>query len=145
MDQTPKRTFQIGKITIHVKVSAADNNGAYTLMEAFVPPGSGASLHRHPTYDDVHFVLEGRYACQLGEETFELGPGEMMFAPRGTAHSFKSIGPDMGHELIVSSPGGIFEKFIAEVTSSDVSSGDPSSGAALDFRAIAAKYGIEHL
>lgn len=146
-DQSPaaKRTYQIGKITLTLKVTAAENGGTYTLMEAVVPPGSGAGLHRHPTYDDVHFVLEGHYKCQLGEEILELGPGEMMFAPRGTPHSFKSVGPEIGRELIISSPGGIFEAFIAEVTESQVNTGGPNSGAAKDYRSIAAKYGIEHM
>jgi mannose-6-phosphate isomerase-like protein (cupin superfamily) len=49
-----------------------------------------------------------------------LGPGDVMFAPKGTPHSVKSIGPETGRELIISSPGGIFDAFIAEVAGSDV-------------------------
>jgi hypothetical protein len=63
----------------------------------------------------------------------------MMFAPRGTPRSIKSIGAETGCELIISSPGGIFEAFIEEVTAA--TKGSP----AMDFRAIAAKYGIEFL
>ena len=67
----------------------------------------------------------------------------MMFAPRGAPHSIKSIGPETGRELIASSPGGIFEAFIAEVTAAMAAAA--SGGAAADFSGIAGKYGIEFL
>jgi mannose-6-phosphate isomerase-like protein (cupin superfamily) len=139
-------SFRLGRITLTFKTTAADSGGAYTLCEAVEPPGSGAGLHRHPTYDETHIICEGRYQCRLGDRELELGPGEMMFAPRGTAHSIKSIGPDTGRELIISSPGGIFDAFIAEVAGpTNDSRGASPHGAAKDLRAIAAKYGIEFL
>jgi mannose-6-phosphate isomerase-like protein (cupin superfamily) len=140
------KTYKLGRITLTFKTCAADNAGAYTLCEAIEPPDSGAGLHRHPTYDETHIVCAGRYRCRLGDEMLELGPGDMMFAPRGTPHSIKSLGPDTGRELIISSPGGIFDAFIDEVAAPVTDGGGPSkSGPATDFRAIAAKYGIELL
>lgn len=140
------KTYKLGQITLTFKTGAGDTQGAYTLCEAIEPPGSGAGLHRHVTYDETHIICEGHYDCQLGEEKFSLGPGDMMFAPRGTPHSVKSIGPETGRELIISSPGGIFDAFVAEVSAAMIDSGSPSkSGPAVDFRAIAAKYGVEFL
>jgi hypothetical protein len=76
----------------------------------------------------------------------KLGPGEMLFAPRGTLHSIKSVGPETGRELIISSPGGIFDAFIHEVVTTVTDRGTPSkSSPAVDFRAVAAKYGIEFI
>jgi mannose-6-phosphate isomerase-like protein (cupin superfamily) len=132
------RTYTLGRITLTFKTTAADTAGAYTLCEAIEPPDSGAGLHRHPTYDETHVICAGRYRCRLGDTMLELGPGDMMFAPRGTPHSIKSIGPDTGRELIISSPGGIFDAFIDELTTSMAAGGR-------DIRAIAAKYGIEFL
>ena len=60
------RTFQLGRITLTVKMSAAETCGAYTLCEAIEPPGAAASLHRHPTYDETHIICEGHYECRLG-------------------------------------------------------------------------------
>ena len=137
------KTYQLGRITLTFKASAADTGGAYTLCEAIEPPGAAAGLHRHPTYDEIHIICEGHYDCQLGDELLKLGPGEMMFAPRGTPHSIKSVGPETGRELIISSPGGIFDAFIADVTATMDSAG--KGGPAADFRAVAAKYGIEFL
>jgi mannose-6-phosphate isomerase-like protein (cupin superfamily) len=137
------KTYQVGRITLTFKATAADTGGAYTLCEAIEPPDSAAGLHRHPTYDETHIICEGRYECQLGDAKLTLGPGEMMFAPRGTPHSIKSIGPEIGRELVISSPGGIFEVFIEEVAGALAVAA--KGGPAVDFRAIAAKYGIEFL
>jgi mannose-6-phosphate isomerase-like protein (cupin superfamily) len=137
------KTYQLGRITLTFKTSAADTGGAYTLCKAIEPPDAAAGLHRHPTYDETHIICEGHYECQLGDAKLKLGPGEMLFAPRGTPHSVKSVGPETGCELIISSPGGVFDAFIEEAAGAmvDASRGGP----AVDFRAIAAKYGIEFL
>ena len=133
-------SYTLGRMTLTFKIGASDTGGAYTLCEAVEPPGSGAGLHRHPTYDETHIVCAGRYQCRLGAATLTLGPGEMMFVPRSTPHSVKCIGPETGRELIVSSPGGIFDAFIAEASAAMA-----APGAAVDFRAIAGRYGIEFL
>ena len=132
------RTYQLGRLTVTFKATAEDTAGAYTLCESFEPAGWSAALHRHLTYDETHIICEGRYECQLGERGLELGPGEMMFAPRGTPHSIKVLGPEAGRELIISSPGGIFDAFIDELTT-------PMEAGGRDIRTIAAKYGIEFL
>jgi len=140
------RTYKLGRMTITFKTSAEDNAGAYTLCEAIEPPDSGAGLHRHPTYDETFIICEGHYEFHVGTRTLKLGPGNMVFVPKGTPHSFKSVGPEIGRQLIISSPGGIFDAFVAEVAASTIDSGSPSKpGPAADFRAIAAKYGMEFL
>jgi mannose-6-phosphate isomerase-like protein (cupin superfamily) len=140
------RTYQLGRLTVTFKTSAEETAGVYSLCETFEPAGWSAALHRHPSYDETHIVCEGRYECQLGEERLELGPGEMMFVPRGTPHSIRCLGPEAGRELIISTPGGIFEAFIHEAaTALSQGPGSPGFGPATDFRAIAAKFGIEFL
>jgi quercetin dioxygenase-like cupin family protein len=140
------KTYTLGRITLTFKTGADDNADACTLCEAMEPPGSGAGLHRHTTYDETHLICEGHYEFQLGEKLLELGPGDTVWVPRGTAHSIKCVGPETGRELLISSPGGVFDRFIAEVAISMTESGSPSlSGPAMDFREIAVKYGIEFL
>lgn len=133
------RRYTLGRIALTFK--PADSGGAYALVEAIEPPGSGAGLHRHPTYDEMHIIVAGAYECRLGDETLSLRAGEMMFAPRGTPHSIKSLGPEAGRELIISSPGGTFEAFIAEVTAAIAATPERPA----DFRGIAGKYGIEFM
>ena len=140
------KTYQLGRIQIAFKACGSDTEGAYTLCETIEPPGSGAGLHRHPTYDETFIICEGRFDFVVNGKSLSVGPGETLVVPRGTPHAFKCAGPENGRQLIISSPGGIFEHFIDEVIASQVDSGDPSKPApAIDFRAIAAKYGMEFL
>jgi hypothetical protein len=46
---------------------------------------------------------------------------------------------------MISSPGGVFDAFIDEVATSMTASGSPTGGPVVDFRAIAARHGIEFL
>lgn len=139
-------TYKLGRIEIAFKACGPDTEGAYTLCETVEPPGSGAGLHRHPTYDETFIICEGHFDFHVAGKDLKVGPGETLFIPRGTPHGFKCAGPELGRQLIISSPGGIFETFIAEVVKAQVDSGDPSKPApAIDFRAIAAKYGMEFL
>ncbi len=139
-------TYKLGQMTMTFTTTAEHNQGGYTLCEAIEPPQSGASLHRHPTYDETFIICEENDEFQLDKEMLRLGPGDTVFVPRGTPHSFLSAGPQVGRQIIISSPGGIFDAFIAEVATSMVDSGSPSRpGAAIGLRAIAAKYGMEFL
>lgn len=113
--------YTLGRIAIAFKACGEDTNGAYTLCETVEPSGSNARLHRHPTYDETFIICEGRFSFRLGDETMELGPGETVFEPRGTKHAFTCIGTEPGRQLIISSPGGIFEAFIADVVGAVVS------------------------
>jgi quercetin dioxygenase-like cupin family protein len=140
------KTYELGRVSITFKTTAEHNSGAYTLCEAIEPPSSGAGRHRHPTYDETFIICAGRYEFELDQEMLNLSPGDVVFVPRGTPHSFMRIGPEVGRQLIISSPSGIFDAFIAEVATSIVGSDSASRrGPAMEFRAIAAKYGMELL
>ena len=106
-------------------------------------PASGAGHHRHPTYDETFIICEGHYDFQLGEKMLKLGPGDTVFVPRGTAHSFICIGPETGRQLIISSPGGIFDAMLAELKGLDT--GSPERAGAQEAKAVAARYGLEFL
>jgi mannose-6-phosphate isomerase-like protein (cupin superfamily) len=126
--------------------TAEHNSGGYTLCETIEPPQSGASLHRHPTYDETFNICKGNHEFRFDKEMLRLVPRDAVFVPGGTPHSFLCVGPQVGRQIIISSPGGIFVAFIAEVATSMVDSGSPARpGLATDFRAIAAKYDMEFL
>jgi len=136
-------TFKIGRMTMTFKTTAHDGWSAYTVCEAIEPPESGAGYHRHPTYDETFIICEGHYDFRLDGKLLKLGPGDTVFVPRGTPHSFVSTGPEVGRQLIISSPGGVFDAMIAEVTMVDT--GSPTGDASEAAKAIATKYGLEFL
>jgi mannose-6-phosphate isomerase-like protein (cupin superfamily) len=136
-------TYKLGRMSMTFKTTATEGWNAYTLCEAIEPPGSGAGNHRHPTYDETFVICEGHYDFRLGGSVLKLGPGDVVFVPRGTPHGFVSTGPEVGRQIIISSPGGIFDAMIAEVTMLDT--GSPTRAASDDARAVATKYGLEFL
>lgn len=47
--------------------------------------GEGADMHEHPE-EQLLYVLEGRFRVDLGDETYEVGPGEASFHPSHVPH-----------------------------------------------------------
>jgi mannose-6-phosphate isomerase-like protein (cupin superfamily) len=135
------KTFKLGRMTMTFKTTAESDWNAYTVCEAIEPPESGAGYHRHPTYDETFIICEGHYDFRLEGKVLKLGPGDVVFVPRGTPHGFVSLGPEVGRQIIISSPGGIFDAMIAEVTLLDT--GSPARRGSDEARAIVRKYGIE--
>ncbi|WP_201830662.1 cupin domain-containing protein [Microvirga zambiensis] len=135
------RTVRLGTIDLTF-LNPGSTHGDYSVCMAHSPPGSGAGLHRHP-YDEWHVIIEGRWECQVGNEVRILGPGGAMFAPGGTVHGLKSLGPDPGRQIGITSPAGVFEALITEIVDAQVDTGGPARAGSSSFREIAAKYGVE--
>jgi hypothetical protein len=109
------------------------------------PPDSGSGLHRHWSYDEAALVIDDKFECHIDGKQTTLGAGESVYWPRGATHKFRSVGPGDGRILFICSPGKIFEDFVERISSSQVDGGSANSGPAVDFRAIALKYGIEFM
>jgi mannose-6-phosphate isomerase-like protein (cupin superfamily) len=89
--------------------------GAFSLVEHPLPPRAlGAPVHTHRNEDEYSYVLEGRVGVQLGDDVIEAGPGDLVFKPRGVAHSFWNAGDEPARLLELISPAG-FENYFREV------------------------------
>ena len=44
-------------------------------------------LHKHLAHTETLYVLEGSGTFQLGEESFDIGPGDYINVPEGTPHA----------------------------------------------------------
>ena len=135
------KTFKLGRMTMTFKTTAENGWNAYTVCEAIEPPESGAGYHKHSTYDETFVICEGHYEFRLDGKMLKLSPGDVVFVPRGTPHGFVCLGPEVGRQIIISSPGGIFDALIAEVAMLDT--GGPTRQASSEAHAIATKYGVE--
>ncbi|MGN6059133.1 MAG: cupin domain-containing protein [Sphingomicrobium sp.] len=143
MKDDPADEMRVGKMTFVFKVRSSDTEGAYTMMEAIVPPESGSGLHRHWSYDEAARVLEGSFDCYVDGAQRMLTAGQSVYWPRGALHKFRSVGPQTGRILFICSPGRGFEEFAQRISQPELETGTAVSGPALPFRAIAADYGIE--
>src|SRR5436853_2037277 len=73
-----------------VKISGADTNGEYGLLEVTVRKGEGSPWHVHPDEDEWFYVLEGEFTVYVGERRLSLPAGAFAFGPNGGPHT--SIG-----------------------------------------------------
>lgn len=55
-------------------------------------PGEGPVLHTHP-YPETWVVRSGRAEVVIGDERFEVGPGDIGVTPAGVPHKFANLGP----------------------------------------------------
>ena len=93
--------------------------------------------------DETWYVLEGAYTALLGDDEVALGPGAYAFVPRGTVHAFTNAGAATARMLVLVTPGGIHEQFLAEVGDAD---GRPAWQPDMErVLAVAPKYGVSFL
>src|ERR671938_424967 len=126
---------------VRFMIGAETAGGGFSLVEHPIAPRSlAAPLHRHANEDEYSYVLEGRVGVQVGDETLEAGPGELVLKPRGQWHAFWNPGDEPARLLEIISPGG-FEQYFAEISPLL-----PPNREEPDFErlgAVMARYGLE--
>src|SRR5262245_53044404 len=70
--------------------------------------------HVHGREDELFYVLEGEHVVEVGGEEHRVGPGGLVFAPRGIPHAQRRVVPGDGRLLVLTTPGG-FEGFFREL------------------------------
>ena len=94
--------------TIHLR--SEQSAGELSIIELRLAPGwDGPPLHHHD-FDEAFYVLAGELTFQLGERRRVAGPGEVVFAPRGSHHTLANHGSSGARYLLVCTPGG-FERY----------------------------------
>ncbi len=130
--------LRFGEVEVVVKASSDTTGGAFTVFEENEPVDT--PLHVHENEDELFYVLEGRHVFQVGEAEFQVGPGGLVFAPRGVPHAQRRMVPRSGRVLVLTSPAG-FEGFFRELADADR---DGSIGPEAYVRA-SKKYGVTWL
>jgi len=123
--------------TVVIKISGEETGGAYAAMEVFTETGMGPPMHRHSREDETFFVLEGEHEFSVDGQSIKAGPGTLVYAPRGTVHTFRNLSSKTGRMLVTVQPAGL-EKFFAELDA--LPPGPPDMSKVLP---ILEKYGLE--
>src|SRR5262250_517189 len=87
-----------------------ETNGAFSLFEAILVPGTEPPPHVHSREDELFYVLEGEFDVYVGEEVFNGTTGECIFLPRFKPHAFIIRSPRL-RLLILFAPAGVEEAF----------------------------------
>ena len=81
--------------------------GDYASLAAFVynlPVGKRIPLHKHPTSDELFFIIKGRFRFRVGERTLVAVPGDVVQGKMDIPHTFENIGDEPGVFLSVKGP-----------------------------------------
>ena len=100
--------------TVQVKISGQQTNGAFAVVLDTTPAGSGPPPHIHHREDELFIIVEGSYRFLVdGQWSNILGPGAVVYTPRGNRHTFQNVGETPSKHWIVATPSG-FEQFFAQ-------------------------------
>jgi len=90
----------------------AETGNAYVVEIGVFPPGEGPPLHKHPSTDEMFYVADGEATFVLGDRELPVTSGDLVFVPRGTAHTVWVSGGGPVRGLIVISPGDAIHEFV---------------------------------
>lgn len=68
-----------------------------------IEKGKGALPHKHTGIEQVCYLLEGAAHVEIGDESFDMKPGEACFFPAGMMHVF-TVTSDRARVLVIYSP-----------------------------------------
>ena len=112
-------TYQYAGGTISILLSSGETGGQFAVWESVQKPGSEPPLHVHHSSDEIFIVMEGDMRFMVGEQILEAPAGSIVFAPKGTPHTFKIKSPQ-AKALTLCTPAG-FETWFRELGSPAVS------------------------
>ncbi len=99
----------------------------------------GPRLHYHHSQDEWFFVRQGEFLFQVGDDRFQLGVGDSIFAPRKVPHAFANIS-DEGILMIIYQPAGTMEQFFLD--GGQLLLTDPSQH---EWQALCRLHGVENV
>ena len=87
----------LGASTLRLKADGTHTGGDLAFYEYVSEPGAvGPPQHLHHSHDETFYVVGGEYEFTMGEDRHTLTAGGFLFLPRGTPHTFRNAGTDLG-------------------------------------------------
>src|SRR5215472_6166761 len=107
MPRTPAHEIiRLGQIEVQFRLDATQTYGAFTMFEFRVPIAARVPVpHSHESFDETVFGLDGVITWTVSSELVTVGPGDVLFIPRGTVHGFNNRGTVLARALSVITPG----------------------------------------
>jgi mannose-6-phosphate isomerase-like protein (cupin superfamily) len=93
------------------KLTTEQTGGVLSLGLATTAPGKSVPPHVHYREEEMFLILEGEYRFLIdGKWTENVGPGSVVFLPRGCEHTFEVVGETPGKHWTLQTPSG-FERY----------------------------------
>ncbi len=126
---------------MHLHLDGSQTGQQLTLWTNVTPPGGGPPPHYHLREDELFVVLEGKARFYDKGQWTDVPVGGVVFAPRGSVHTFQNVGDTPLRMQITATPSG-FDQFFARCAE-EFSRGGPPDMARLV--KISADYGIHYV
>ncbi len=81
--------------------------GDYASLAAFVynlPAGKRIPLHKHPTSDELFYIIKGRFRFKVGGRELIAVPGDVVQGKMDVPHTFENVSDEQGVFLSVKGP-----------------------------------------
>jgi len=76
-----------------------------SLAEARLAPGLTTTPHYHPRTEEIYYILEGTGLLRIAGEARDVGPGDAIAIPPGSAHQITNTGRELLRFLCCCAPG----------------------------------------
>jgi quercetin dioxygenase-like cupin family protein len=86
------------------------------LVKNTVYPGFPPFPHKHP-HEQILTIFSGTADVTVGDETFRMGPGDMVYVPSNTVHDFRVVGDEPVINYDVFAP--VREDFLMQLSKED--------------------------
>jgi mannose-6-phosphate isomerase-like protein (cupin superfamily) len=100
--------------------SAAQTNGAYSVVEIVAEHGYGTPMHIHENEDEHFVVVEGTASLVNGEQAFEATAGAAITLRKGIPHAWCNRSSAPLRLVITNVPGGIEEALRLSANGADI-------------------------
>jgi mannose-6-phosphate isomerase-like protein (cupin superfamily) len=114
-----------------LRTSAADTNGAYSVVEIVSDAGDGTPMHIHQIEDEHFIILEGTARIASGDKTFDAVAGTAVTLSKGVPHAWCNLSGSPLRMAVIASPGGI-EEILPLI----------AKGGDIDIKALSEKFGV---
>jgi len=139
---TTREEITVGEMAVRFLLEREQSAGSVAMFEFDVPAGARvAAPHSHDAYEETIYGLEGTLVWTVDRERNEVGPGEVLYIPRGAVHQFANVGDLDAKALAVVTPGILGPDYFREVAAViDAAAGGPPDLAAI--AAVMRRHGL---
>jgi mannose-6-phosphate isomerase-like protein (cupin superfamily) len=117
-----------------IRISAADTNGAYSVVEIVSDARDGTAMHIHQIEDEHFIVLEGTARIASGDKTFDAAAGTAVTLSKGIPHAWCNLSGSPLRMVVIASPGGI-EEILPLI----------AKGGDIDIKALSERFGVRNV
>jgi len=117
MTTSTREEIRVGPLAIRFLLEGEESGGSVAVFEFDVPAGTKlpGSAHSHDGYEETIYGLEGVLTWTLDGRQSDVGPGEVLYIPRGVGHRFDNDHDVDAKMLAIVSPGILGPDYFREI------------------------------